>query len=108
MPNFSPGIGLGGDCAAAPEESASAKLLRNASSLIGDEDTATGRDKSTFAGTLGGGRACYPTARRERSMRRRDFLELPALAAAQPAPAQTRQPVRLKPGTQHGDSDDIL
>src|SRR5690242_4527564 len=48
-------------------------------------------------------------------MRRRDFFELgAAIASAQAISAQTGdpqtgpRPARMKPGTQHGDSDDIL
>ncbi len=46
-------------------------------------------------------------------MRRRDFFEMgAALAAASQtapgAPAATRRPVRMKLGTQHGESDEIL
>ena len=43
-------------------------------------------------------------------MRRRDILELgaAALAAPQTTRSQTGRPALMKPGTQHGDSDDIL
>jgi len=43
-------------------------------------------------------------------MRRRDILELGAAALAVPRPtrSQTKRPALMKPGTQHGDSDDIL
>src|ERR1700728_3546041 len=44
-------------------------------------------------------------------MRRRDLFEMgAALAAAQatPPPAKTTHPARMKLGTQHGDSDEIL